>query len=221
MSEQLLLRPAEPKQRIVARLSYDGDRLRLYYPQKDDRLSDIANRFDLNWKRPFWAVAIEDETERRHRAAELASHLLAGGFFVKVETAVAQMVIEQSFTPMVRRKLLVHDGWFLFWWQRTDDWYDAIKTLPGSRYDKPGILVPPEQFEAVRDFCQQHDFLITPEAQALMGAAEAELEAAIVVELSDVAGDTAVPPVMTGIPKKLTVPNAVEIDEALLDEDDD
>jgi len=226
-SEKLLVRPERPVTPSIARISFDGDRLRCYFPEKRDAFWEVMRDRSLYWEPPFYTRKISGDETRRHRAAELAHHLLATGFCVKVETAVMQMAISQTYDPEPRRVVTTvngkkhqdgeYAGWFLIWWHHGEDCYDAAKRLPGARYSRPNVVVPPESFAEVLDFAGMYQFQVAPQAQALADKAQAEQDAALIVSLSM----PLTPKLKRQPPKppKLTVPKVVDIDDELLDDD--
>lgn len=219
-SEKVLVRPEQPRSESIARISIEGELVRVYYPEKRDSFRRLAKRLGYVWKQPYWVKEVANTAAQPHRAAELARDLLAAQFCVKVERAIIDMVLAEAFAEEPRRTVKAisggeYDGWFVLWWKRGENCYQAAKWLPGAKYHKPHVVVPSENFEEVLDFAQLHGFLVNQSALAIAEAARAEREAAIVVSVA--ARDTAVPAPIRGIPK-LEVPEIVEIDDALVDE---
>lgn len=220
MSEQKLARPSKPLTESIARIAIHGEGVRVFFPEKLDHFREAARRLLYSWDAPYYSRTIKDEAARFDRAAELARDLLAAGFVVKSDEAIIQAAVSGSFTPETRRWITVGDsgqyaGWFSVRWFRDEDCYQAAKRLPGSRYDKPHVAAPPEQYEAVLDFAQRYGFKVTAAAENLAAEARAERDAAIVVDLEPV--EERPLPVANGRIPQLTVPDFVEIDDELME----
>lgn len=224
MSEHILVRPSAPLTPSIARISFDGDMLRVYFPEAKTAFNDIVKLMDYRWQRPYWVRTIPQELHVT-RAAELASTLLVAGYCVKGPKEVMETAVAQSFEPEPVRTIHKrtggnYDGWFAIWWhkERGGRLEDARRGLSGSRWDNGRLVVPPEQFEAVLDFAAQYDCYLSPGALALAEEARAEQDAAIVVDLS-LAAVPELPPINGRKPTTLPVPEIVELDNDLLDDD--
>ncbi|MGL4559164.1 MAG: hypothetical protein ACRCV5_16815, partial [Afipia sp.] len=139
-------------------------------------------------------------------------------------TAVMETAVSQAFTQEpVRKVFRVGDGeykdWFGIWWHRDrgGEMKAPAKKLPGSRWAGNSVVVPPEQFEAVLDFAEMFQCLVSPAALRLAQEARSERDAAIVVNLGDLPAPD-LPPAGNGRPQKLDVPEHVGIDNDLLEE---
>lgn len=224
MSDELILvRPSEPRTASIARLSFDGDDVRLYFPEPRTKLNDIVKAYGYRWQRPYWTRTIAQE---RHadRAAELAQALLAAGYCVKGPRSIMETAVAGSFQAEPVRIVGVctdegeHEGWFSIWWhrERGGELRRPAKRIPGTRWQNGYVVAPPEQFAAVLDFAEMYECHVTAAAQRMAEAARAEEEAAIVVDVA--ALETAVDlPQPNGRPPKLDVPETIEVDKELLD----
>lgn len=221
MNDPLLVRPESPKTASIARISFDGAMLRCYFPERREDFRQLVKRHNLYYGGTYWQREIASDNDRPHRAAELIHALLAGGFCVKADGDLVNTAVNQTYTPEPRRVVTAvtegqYTGWFLFWWHRDEDCYQAAKRLPGARYDKPHVVVPPDSFAEVLDFAERQGFLIRPSARQVADAAAAELEAALVVSVEAPVKSERVRP--SSKPQKLEVPNEVAVDESLLDD---
>ncbi len=219
--EQVLMRPEAPLSESIARISFDGKLLRVYYPEKRELFRKTVKRIRFEWKPPYWTREVEDDAQQPHRAAELGRDLLAAGFCVKAPANIASMILAGEFDEEPRRTIGTssdrYPGWFSLWWAKGEGCYEAAKKLPGARWTGVFVCVPPEQYEAVLDFAEIYGFRLNVSARAAVAAAREEREAAIVVSVEARRG-TAVAP--SGGIRRLAVPTAVEIDEDLRDDDD-
>lgn len=221
MSEKVLARPSEPITASISRIFLEGEQVKVYFPERRDAWRAVVKRLGYVWRPPYWTKRVE-LADRDHRAAEVVRDLLAAGFCVKAHGHIVEMAASGNFDPEPRRMVRAFNdaagdyaGWFCLWWRRDEDCYHAAKRLPGARYVKPSIAVPPEQFAAIEDFASLYDFHWTAAARAVADAARAEQEAALVLDVS-APEPLSVPP---GRIPVLAVPEAVDIDEDLLDAD--
>ncbi len=222
--EMILVRPSAPRTASIARISTTDTQVRVYFPETRTGFNDLVKSLDYRWQQPYWVRDVAP-AQQADRAAELAHVLLTAGYCVKGETVVMETAVSQAFTPepvrtISRTKGGEYDGWFAIWWhkERGGLLKDIVKRLPGSRWSGRFVVVPPEQFEAVLDFAAMYDCHVYPAAQRVADKARAELDAAIVVSLEPLPVPDA-PPVGNGRPPVLTVPEYVEVDDDLADDD--
>lgn len=215
---EILARPPQPLTESIARVRIEGARVRVFFPEIREDFKQVVKRLLYYWQEPVYARTFADEAIRPHRAAELVRDLLAAGFVVKADQALVRMAAAGDFDPEPRRWVDVSEGgWFRFGWFRDEDCYHAVKDLPGSRYEKPHVVVPPEHFEEVLDFADVFQFHVTPAAQRLADAARAERETAVVVQVEQVPDERPLP-AYGRTPKPLAVPGDVAMDDELVDE---
>lgn len=218
--EQITARPPAVVAESVAVIEIDPPTLRVTFPEKRDGFRAVVKRFDFVWRPPSW-VRVVPVDALPHRAAELARALLEAGFIVRADAGIIQAAISGTFTPEPRRWLSVgkgeYAGWFYLGWKRDQDCYELARTLPGSRYDSPGVVVPAEHYETILDFAGLYGFVVTPAAQRLADAARAEREQAIVVQLAPMPAAPPPPAYPTGKPRKLDVPADVPVLPELMD----
>jgi hypothetical protein len=50
-SEKVLVRPEQPRSESIARISIEGELVRVYYPEKRDSFRRLAKRLGYVWKR--------------------------------------------------------------------------------------------------------------------------------------------------------------------------
>ena len=99
------------------------------------------------------------------RAVETGHRLLAAGFPVRIyDQQLRQRILTaiSSQNQHVIRKLSTANmlGWFGISWPRSEDTTGPCR-LPGAKWDKPYVVVPPEQFEAVVGFAETYDFALS------------------------------------------------------------
>lgn len=224
MSDDLILvRPSEPRTASIARISFDSDFIRVFFPEPKTAFNDIVKRMDYTWSRPYWVRKCAQSLHLA-RAAELAHTLLVAGYCVKGSRDVMEAAVSQSFDPEPIRSISrqtegEYTDWFRIWWhkERGGRLEDVRRGLRGARWWNGRLMVPSEQFEEVLDFADQYDCHLSPGALSLAEEARAEQDGAVVVNLSPLDGPER-PPV-NGRPPVLDVPESVEIDDDLADDD--
>lgn len=214
---EILARPPRPLTESIARVRIEGERVRVFFPEIRDDFKRVVKQLLYGWCDPVYARTFADGAIRLHRAAELVRDLLAAGFVVKADEALVRMAAAGDFAPEPRRWVTASaSGWFLLGWFRDEDCYRAAKSLPGSRYEAPHVVVPPEHFEDVLDFADVYQFHVMLDAHQLVDAARAEREMAVIVYVAP-ASDRQLPPPMSGAPRALGIPERVDIDDDLID----
>lgn len=220
---EILIRPEMPVTRTIARIGLSADRVMVVFPEKRDDFREIVKvSLGYEWDGRQWARQVSGWAKAANVAAELGHRLLAAGFWIAPPTpGVRDMIVEESFEPEHKRKVMArvsgqYEGWLVLWWARSENCYDAARRITASHYDKPVVVVPPECYDEVEDFAGQHDFYISPAAQQIIDQARAMLNAALLVQVDEVEEPESVP--ANGRPGRLAVPEVVEVDEELMDE---
>lgn len=222
VSEMQLASPPDPLTASIARISVEEEtgKARVYFPENLDPFKDVVKRLGYKWQKPYWVQRqTVDDVVLFDRMAELARDLLAAGFRVKADTAVVQAAVSGTFAEAPRRTVCGDGEMFGFWWAFGDDWGDVVATLPGARWSDRHryITVPGEQYEAVLDFAQTHDFMMLPTAVALVEQVRLEVEGAWIVQVSNERSSAPEPPIVPRVPRPLEEPDtAVPLD--LLDD---
>lgn len=220
MTEQILARPSELRIKAVARLVAEGDNLVATFPVFDREYNDALGRLEFQFDkgRKVYACALSPE-ELDNRASEAVHDLLAIGLMVKADGRWIQAAERGDYAPLATRKVVAskrHPDSVLVKWGYFDHGGDVAIHLPGARWAsaKRTIIVPAIMGQEVADFAAKHGFFVTPEAQAAMEAAEAEMLGAHVVDVAPTA--VAKPIVHSRVPKHIAAV-ATGIDPALLD----
>lgn len=221
------VRPAEPRTETVAEIRQVGNLIEIDFPERREDFRKLV-RFELGyswsgkcWRRTISGVACPVED----RVVETAHRLLAAGFSIRLYDAeLRRRAIEGGFTPEPKRVIYKrtsgeYAGWFAIGWPRDEDYYGAARALPGSRWDRPNVVVPAEQWEAVLGFAETYDFALSPGARELMEQSRGAQEAALVAPpIKPKRAPKGRQPSQT--PPKLEVPVEVDIDDSLRDDDD-
>lgn len=188
----ITLRPDNPRTETIAELYAVGDLLCLKFAQRDDVLRDIAYNLSLRWN------AEEMRRERQitlrngplpDRLMEAAYKLLSKGFVVAVpdeydvERIAAGQYQDEQTRWIAKLTKGARAGWFYIEYKRGDDMYRHAIRLPGAKYDKPCVAVPPESYEAVLDFAQVYGFRVSDAARQVAEDARQRRLQAVRVEL--------------------------------------
>jgi len=188
MGEGAVLRPKGEEQiEVPAEVWVGESTLYTRLPEYSDAFKDAMHRQNMSWNRgqKRWERALRHwHGPMRDRCVELCCEILAAGFACKLpHEDLAEAVRREDYEPEHTRWVLArmsgdYEGWFVIRWDRdVDDLYDEARELPGSRYDKPNVVVPADAHEAVLDFAERYDFRLSGKAEQLAEAAR-EAEAA-------------------------------------------
>lgn len=219
------IRPEQPKTETVAeiRITPDG-KIEVEFPEMNEAFRKLI-RFELGytWTGSVWRRIAGLFGTAQDRAVETGHRLLAAGFPVRIyDQQLRQRILDGDFEPepkRVIRKLSTgeHAGWFGISWPRSEDYYRAASRLPGAKWDKPYVVVPPEQFEAVVGFAETYAFALSPGAKELVEAARAAKEAELVAPPME-PKKPAKGRKPSRVPEPLEVPDEVTIDDDLRDD---
>lgn len=187
-----ILRPAQPVTEQIAELSIIGNLLCLIFRDRNESFRQLARELRFRW----------NETEFRRerkitpqtgsvddRLIEAAYKLLTAGFIVSVpegtdaERITAGDYVDEHTRWVMSRTSGKYVGWFAIQWAYGEELYFKAKALPGARYSKPRVVVPPEYFEEVADFAGLYDFRFSDGAEKLMTEAREKRLQMVRVEL--------------------------------------
>ena len=216
------LRPENPVTEAVAVIALsDSDDIRIEFPEKRDDFRAVVKqygyRYDYCWHRGGGPNPLD-------RAAEIGQAFLAANFIIRIpEQKIREKVIsgqfEREHTRMIwRRGSGKYKGWFAIEWRRNEDYYEVARKLPRSRYGKPFVVVPQEYFDEVLDFARMYDFKLSPGAEEIVKEQQGKKEKILVVRVEKPEPVAAGKKASGKIPQ-LEVPENVEIDEGLRDND--
>ena len=187
-----ILRPAEPLTETVVELWQSGETLALRLKEFRDEFRLQAKALRYQWWPAgwYWRRAISPQNgPLEDRLIEAAYKLLQAGFIVSVPATVpvgkvlAGEYADEHTRWIYKRSKGLYTGWFAITWAYGDSHYDQAKKITGARFSKPSVVVPPDQFDQVEDFANQHDFRFTPAAQEVLEQARQRRLQMIRVEL--------------------------------------
>ena len=218
------VRPDEPVSDLAARVWCSDGVLFARFPEYNEDFRDAMHRQNLSWQRSErrWRRKLQPWHGRlRDRLVELCCEIIAAGFVCEIPHAdLAEAVHEEDYEEehtrwVLRRTAGDYEDWFVIVWDRdVEDLYEEARDLPGSRYDKPDVVVPADAYDAVRDFAEKYDFRLSESAKALAEATE-EQEAADLISDPEAPEKQAAP--SNEVPEKAADVNP-EIDPDLRDD---
>ncbi len=214
------VRPEHAITETVAEVQVLEKSIEIVFPEKREDFRELV-RFKLGYSwdkiKSRWTKAIGIKSGSvNDRAAELGHSLLAAGFPVRIfDESIRAAAIAGQYEPECHRWIMKRTsnqftGWFSISWPREEDFYQAAKKLPGSRYDKPDVVVPPEQFEQVLDFAGMYGFKLSPGAEESAETARKAKDAALTAKAEEKREPEAMPRPGRK-PRKLAAPANVEV----------
>lgn len=217
------VRPENPVTETVAEIRTHETFFEVAFPALRDDFREIMKKLRMEWNGRTWVRKTDSKTgPTTDRVAEAGHTLLAAGFIIRIyDPEIRARAISGEYEPECTRWIRritsgEYDGWFSISWGRGEDFYAAARRLPGSKYHKPNVVVPPEQFDEVLDFAKLYGFRLSPGAQELAEQARQAKEAALVAKIDGKEKTALLAPATT--PPVLDAPEGVEIDEALRDD---
>lgn len=185
------VRPESPLTETVAEIKVLENAIEVHFPERREDFRELV-RFKLGytWTETRWRrdLKITNGTVT-DRAVELGNSLLAAGFCVRIfDEGIRLRAISGEFEHECKRWVYrytgeKYTGWFALRWPRGEDFFKVAKRLPGSRWNKPYVVVPPEQFEQVLDFAEMYEFRLTSHAQAVVEEARRLKETTLTAEI--------------------------------------
>lgn len=220
-SAEATMRPENPETETVAELSVRGRTISIAFPEFHEEFRSLMRGSKFRWEGGQWtrtpgnlAGKVED------RAAEMVHRMIACGFIVRCyDEELRRRGISGEFEPEHERWIYEKDGKFAILWPRDENWYKLTRRLTGARWDSDTkvMRVSPEGFEDVVGFAEVYEFRLTKAAQLLCEKAEEAKRASLVVSVSTDKSPKLQRP--SSKPTPLPVPEEVQIDESLRDDD--
>lgn len=168
------LRPPNPLTETVVEITVSAETVRLYLPEYVEEFRLAARRLCYEWTRPYWTRKINAfNGPLEDRVIEAAYRLLKRGFIIRVEASFQERIVageyqEEQTRWIFKRTSGQYEGWFAINWGRNEDYYREARKLRGSRYSKPAVVVPVDQFEEMLDFAEINGFRLSEAALALI-----------------------------------------------------
>lgn len=218
------IRPESPKTETIAEIRILQNAVEVIFPEKrDDFWQIIKKQLHFEWSGSSWKRTIKTNNGTpADRAAEVGHKLLAAGFSIRIfNEEIRSKAVSGSYEPECTRWVMVrtsgqYQGWFAVnWTEMNDNLYKAARKLPGSKWDKPSVVVPVEQFEEVIDFAGMYGFKLSEGAQEIASQARKVKEGALVAHVEE--AEDKQPLIPGDKPKKLAVPEKVEVADEFKD----
>lgn len=178
--------PPDAVSNLVTDIEVRGNTISVLYPERNEKFREIMHSLNLKWERRWLRTIGNRSGDIEDRVAEIGNKLLAAGFPVRIYDAAArQKAIDGTYEPEPIRWITAivsgqYIGWLCVNWSKKEDFYTEAKRIAGSRYCKPHVVVPAENYEEVLDFAGRYEFKITDKAQEIIDAAMQVRETALV-----------------------------------------
>ncbi len=218
------VRPESPVTETIAEIRVLDSAVEISFPERRDDFRETVKGMGYRWDNGCWRRKLLTKNGTpQDRAAEAGHRLLAAGFPVRIyDEAIRAKAIAGDYDSECARWVQLHTGekytgWLAITWKRPDDYYGAAKRIAGARWSSPSMVIPPENFDEVLDFAQMHGFQVSQAAQEAIEAARVARDKTLTVSVSQPRDAARV--VADGVPSVLEVPQEVEIDESLRDDD--
>lgn len=224
-AETATLAPEGRDATLTVEITEGENEIAVATPERNDEMSGmIRNRMRGKWdsSRRAWIVPPEG-THRADRITEIASVSLAEGYRVKIPAKYAERVKAGDYRPATSRRITValKDGCYCVKWDRiNDDFYKVAKRLPSAQWDSDikAVKVNPRYYNEVTSFAERYGFEVSDAAMEAMEKARAEIESEEVIGVTPTVKTPSMPS-PSSKPQKMAVPDDIEIDESLRDED--
>ncbi|KHF33405.1 hypothetical protein CM49_04353 [Paenibacillus sp. P1XP2] len=223
VEQESVIRPEKPVSETKAVVTVTENKVEVSYPEKREDLRILMRSMKFVWANPRWERALSTKNGNAvDRAAEIGHRLLGEGFVVQIaDKEIRDKAIHGDFVPectnwVSGRVSGEYVGWLSISWERPDDYYVAAKKIAGSKYYKGSVLVPPEQYEELLDFAEMYGFKLTDRAKEIVEQAKQVKHNALVVNVNP---DNKQPVIADGKPKKLNIPEEVEVIAEFRDDD--
>lgn len=183
------IRPEVERTPIVCEIAVAAPKITLRFPAKREDFRVAVKAIGYTWDGSAWVRIISQRAGTiEDRAAEAANRILALGIPVRChDEAVRAKAISADFAPEQKRWITAYTsgpnlGKLCITWPHSEDLYRHAKRLPGARYAKPSVAVPPGAWEAIEDFAAAHGFSISDAARAVLDAHRQAHAAALVAK---------------------------------------
>ncbi len=191
---QTTMRPQNPCTETVADILIMDNHVQISFLERDDDFREIIKDhgfrwggFDVGWERKcnqFTGSALD-------RATEIGILLLKAGFIISiVDDTLKEKILKKEYEPeqirwITKRAEGKYKDWFSISWEYGNEKiYKASRAIAGSRWNKPNVVIPSYQFEAILDLVDQYSFRLSPGALQLIEQARQTKEEALIVDMS-------------------------------------
>ena len=215
---EALLRAASPMSALVADIGVKGAIVTVVFPEPLEPLRLVVRALGFEWNQTCWHVSSQSPLDL---AVETAHRLLGVGVHVRLfDPELRRRAVSGDFVRKPTRVISFHGETrrFRLLWGAQEQFYEAARRLRGSRYRKPYVTVPVENWEEVEDFAALYAFVFTANAREAVRMQREAVERALVVEVA--AEEAPCSAAVSRIPPVLVVPESIGIAPDLLDEEE-
>lgn len=212
---EAVLRPAHPLTETIASFAMLPDGFDIRFPEKHDAFREAVKAFGARWDeiKRAWHIAWPEPIAL---AAEVAQHLIGCGFVIRILEEEIRAIIASGDVPKSEGRKIDFAGkdFFRVDWRRIDgDFYDEVRSVHGSKWDKKNqtVLVPLVAADDLRDFAERFGFPMTEQAIAAAEAFDDYRRAGMIEGKKRDNGEAA--PILD----RVVFPDVITIDPSLLD----
>lgn len=187
----VLIRPKKIHTKTITWMKIDGGSIFISFPEKDEDFKKIIRGFDFSWNSASESWLRSKCDSVNDLCAEIAHKLVDNGFCVVMPNPESQeMLLDSSYTPESRRwvKRIIsgkYENWFSIGWKYEENMYDEARMITASKYKRPNIIVPPEHYEEVIGFAEEHGFDMSESAVELIDVAKTIFDNAMIPDLPE------------------------------------
>ena len=182
--------PEDATTDAIAKIKIDKNLVSVAF-EKNEKFKELVKNLGYKWQgydRRWEKEICETTGSAEERAAELGNKLLNEGFPVRIlDSNVREAAVNGVYEPECSRWIYARTGgdfkgWLSVNWQEwNDDLYKIARTLPGSKWSRPSVVVKPEHFVEVEEFASLYGFKFTKAALKLIDTAKKVKENAQIV----------------------------------------
>lgn len=217
------VRPEVPVTETIVEILQKDDRIEIVFEGYREDFRSIMKDLAYWWNGSRYVKRLSFRTEDPgDRVAEVGSHLLAGGFVIRIyDPDLRLKAANGDYKPEHRLwvSALVPSNLFALNWPHGVNYYNEAKKIPGAKWDAPHkvVTVPMENYAEVVGFAETYGFRFSPGAQTLLEEGErVRRESLIATPKIPEIPELRLP---SDNPPELEVPEEVGIDESLRDDD--
>lgn len=185
-----ILKSKNPVTNTIADITYNEKSINIHFPEKNEKFKSIIKSHQFYWS-GTWKKSLSFKTENvEDRVAEIGHKLVSYGFGISIfNNEIKEKIVKEDFTQEQTRWISVlseYKNTFYIQWAYGDTIYSAAKRIPGSKYYKPGILIPIMYVNELLDFAEIYDFKFSKGAKKLIKIAIKEVESIKAVDLKEI-----------------------------------
>lgn len=171
--QEAIISPKNSKTATVAEIISKKNEINIIFPERNDDFIGIMKNSGYSWEERKWKKHISESTgDITDRIVEIGVKLNAAGFKIMVlDEETRKKIIQGNYEEEHKFWIITLKNKPRFLGIRfpyDSGYYDKARKIKCSRYSKPFVTVPVEQYEQVLDFAEQHGFRITKSAQKMI-----------------------------------------------------